>query len=38
MRATDDPLLDGPVPAPVGAVVNEVDQISPDDPMRTVTE
>jgi N-sulfoglucosamine sulfohydrolase len=38
MRATDDPLLDGPVPAPVGAVVNEVDQISPDDPLRTVTE
>jgi N-sulfoglucosamine sulfohydrolase len=38
MRATDDPLLDGPVPAPVGAVVNEVDQISPDDPIRTVTE
>lgn len=38
MHATDDPLLDGPVPAPVGAVVNEVDQISPDDPLRTVTE
>lgn len=38
MRATDDPLLDGPVPAPAGAVVNEVDQISPDDPLRTVTE
>jgi arylsulfatase A-like enzyme len=29
MRATDDPLLKGPVPAPPGAVVNDIDGISP---------
>jgi arylsulfatase A-like enzyme len=37
MRKTDDPLLDGPVPAPPGAEVNEQWQISPDEPTRTVT-
>ena len=37
MRETEDPLLDGPVPAPPGAVVNEPWQISPDDPVRVVT-
>ncbi len=29
MRATDDPLLDGPVAAPPGALVNRQDQVSP---------
>jgi arylsulfatase A-like enzyme len=29
MHATDDPLLDGPVPAPEGAVVNDPDGLSP---------
>lgn len=29
MRETDDPLLSGPVAAPVGAVVNDVDGLSP---------
>jgi arylsulfatase A-like enzyme len=36
MRATDDPLLDGAVPPPPGAQVNEQWQISPDEPTRTV--
>ena len=31
MRETDDPLLHGPVPAPEGAVVNDVDGVSPRD-------
>jgi hypothetical protein len=29
MRETEDPLLDGPVPAPEGAEVNDPDQRSP---------
>jgi N-sulfoglucosamine sulfohydrolase len=33
MRATGDPLLDGPVPAPEGAEVNSPDQLSPADPV-----
>jgi N-sulfoglucosamine sulfohydrolase len=37
MRETDDPLLEGPVPAPVGAEVNEQWQVSPDEPTRIVT-
>jgi arylsulfatase A-like enzyme len=37
MRETEDPLLDGPVPAPPGAEVNEQWQVSPDEPTRTVT-
>jgi arylsulfatase A-like enzyme len=37
MRETDDPLLDGPVEPPPGAIVNEQWQVSPDDPPRTVT-
>ena len=37
MAETDNPLLEGPVPAPVGAEVNTRDQISPDDPTTTVT-
>ena len=36
MRETEDPLLDGPVPPPPGAIVNEQWQISPDDPPRAV--
>ena len=31
MRETDDPLLRGPIPASEGAVVNDVDSISPGD-------
>jgi N-sulfoglucosamine sulfohydrolase len=37
MRATDDPLLEGPVEPPPGAVVNEPWQISPSEPPRLVT-
>jgi N-sulfoglucosamine sulfohydrolase len=37
MRETDDPLLEGPVPPPPGAIVNEPWQLSPDDPPRAVT-
>jgi arylsulfatase A-like enzyme len=37
MRETEDPLLDGPIPLPPGATVNEQWQISPDDPVRAVT-
>jgi N-sulfoglucosamine sulfohydrolase len=36
MRETDDPLLDGPVLPPEGAIVNEQWQVSPDDPVRIV--
>ena len=34
MRETDDPLLDGPVPQPVGTVANDPDDWSPKDPAR----
>ena len=34
MERTDDPLLRGPVPAPPGAVVNDVDGLSPNEPTR----
>jgi N-sulfoglucosamine sulfohydrolase len=37
MRETEDPLLEGPVAPPPGAIVNEQWQVSPDDPPRTVT-
>jgi N-sulfoglucosamine sulfohydrolase len=33
MRATEDPLLDGPVPAPEGAELNGPDQRSPAEPV-----
>jgi len=33
MRATDDPLLRGPVPLPSGAVVNDPNDLSPNDPL-----
>ncbi len=38
MRDTDDPLLEGPVKPPAGALVNDQDQRSPDDPARVVKE
>jgi arylsulfatase A-like enzyme len=38
MRETEDPLLDGPVPAPPGAQVNEQWQRSPEEPVRTGAE
>ena len=31
MRSTNDPLLHGPVPLPAGAVVNDMNGISPKD-------
>jgi arylsulfatase A-like enzyme len=34
MRDTRDPLLDGPVKAPAGAVVNDPDGLSPREPTR----
>lgn len=36
MVETEDPLLDGPIPPPPGAIVNEQWQVSPDDPVRVV--
>ena len=33
MRETNDPLLDGPIPLPPGAVANDPAQGSPNDPM-----
>ncbi|MGK2933282.1 MAG: sulfatase family protein [Solirubrobacterales bacterium] len=36
MKNTDDPLLDGPVPAPPGAAINDPDQVSPDEPLISV--
>jgi N-sulfoglucosamine sulfohydrolase len=36
MQETEDPLLDGPVPAPKGAELNGPDQLSPADPTTTV--
>lgn len=38
MRETEDPLLDGPVPPPPGASVNEQWQLSPNDPVRVVSD
>src|SRR3712207_8544025 len=32
MEETNDPILRGPVPAPVGAEINTRDQLSPNDP------
>jgi arylsulfatase A-like enzyme len=37
MRDTEDPLLDGPVPAPPGALVNDPDQVSAADPPGRVS-
>jgi N-sulfoglucosamine sulfohydrolase len=36
MEQTGDPLLDGPVPAPVGARINSQDQVSAGEPTFTV--
>jgi arylsulfatase A-like enzyme len=36
MDERGDPVLDGPVEAPLGAVINEQDQTSPDEPTRVV--
>jgi N-sulfoglucosamine sulfohydrolase len=36
MRETEDPLLDGPVPAPPGAELNDPDQVSPAEPAGSV--
>ena len=36
MHETKDPLLDGPVPLPPGAVVNDPAQVSPSEPPRSV--
>jgi N-sulfoglucosamine sulfohydrolase len=38
MRATHDPLLDGPVPAPPGALVNDPGGLSPQETPRRVGE
>jgi N-sulfoglucosamine sulfohydrolase len=35
MKETEDPLLDGPIPVPPGAVVNDRAQASPNDPLHT---
>jgi N-sulfoglucosamine sulfohydrolase len=35
MEETDDPLLEGPVPVPPGAVINDPTQTSPNDPLTT---
>jgi arylsulfatase A-like enzyme len=37
MRDTDDPLLQGPVPAPPGTELNDPDQISPTEPTHIVS-
>jgi N-sulfoglucosamine sulfohydrolase len=36
MRETDDPLLEGPVMPPEGAMINQPDQVSPDDPLTII--
>ena len=36
MEDTSDPLLDGPVSAPIGARLNAQDQLSADEPTYTV--
>jgi N-sulfoglucosamine sulfohydrolase len=35
MEETEDPLLDGPIPVPAGAVVNDPAQTSPNDPLQS---
>lgn len=37
MRETNDPLLAGPVPEPIGAEVNDPDGLSPSEPVHVVT-
>jgi N-sulfoglucosamine sulfohydrolase len=36
MRATNDPILHGSIPAPKGATANDPDGISPHEPARPV--
>ena len=36
MRDTEDPLLEGPVLPPEGAMINEPNQVSPDDPLTII--
>jgi N-sulfoglucosamine sulfohydrolase len=36
MRETHDPLLKGPIPPPTGAMINEPNQLSPDDPLTVI--
>jgi hypothetical protein len=36
MRETDDPLLKGPVMPPEGAMINQPNQVSPDDPLTII--
>lgn len=36
MRETEDPLLDGPVAPPEGAMINEQTQVSPEDPLTII--
>ena len=36
MQSTNDPLLRGPVPAPSGAIVNDPDGLSPNEPTKTI--
>jgi N-sulfoglucosamine sulfohydrolase len=36
MRETEDPLRDGPVLPPEGAMINEPNQLSPDDPLTII--
>jgi hypothetical protein len=38
MVQTDDPLLRGPVPPPVGSRINAQTQASADEPTRLITE
>ncbi len=38
MIATEDPLLDGPVDPPAGALVNDISQLSPSDPPHVTLE
>jgi hypothetical protein len=37
MEKTEDPLLEGPVPVPPGAVINDPSQTSPNEPLHTGT-
>jgi hypothetical protein len=34
MGQTKDPILEGPIPAPEGAVVNRPDDVSPSEALR----
>jgi N-sulfoglucosamine sulfohydrolase len=36
MRETEDPLLEGPVAPPEGAMINQPNQVSPDDPLTII--